>query len=694
MRWQSEICRFDNVVLRFALVSVGSLLFVFSGCTSTQESHTPRSEKLQRHNWWNYYHRGVARMADGNLSDAQEDFERCLGLRPTKKFPFAVDRWLVRTYGMHFLEAYFPHRELGICLYFSGYLNESLVYLEKSMDQAPSGRAKHYLNLVRSRLLAGIQISPPEIHLDRTSLQRWTRDRTRRIAGVASGKGFVREIVIDGNRQFIELAEQKIAFDEEVALSPGTNLIVVKVQDLTGKEAVAEVRCIADWNPPQFVVQRLDKTTTGWKVEGSCVDDFGIQKISAGRDVLYLASGEDQQTDVSARFVLESNEEKQLVAQDMAGNPLYVTVSGSDLAALISAQSISFYASAESGVSDVRERTTYIPPDRQEEEDDRTNPFLRVSGNRKPQVVFNEEHFIDGQADDHGGLASLRINGEEFLPDEKRGVIQSYFSRRLHLDVGTNVFEVVARDLAGNRMSQDLTVVRRVPEHLSMKYRLHVALPPFSEEGPQGLARRIRGQLESELLIEPPRFRVLERDEAGWNAILREVTVSGSGMADPRAARILRRMLPAEYLFLGTIQSFGKGTTVYVRIVDPATSEIVHRADVYTESIQEDLVRQLSGLAMKIENYFPLVGGRVVDVQGKNAVLNVGDDEGVHENVRFVVASGKEKKVEGFLGGVHVWRGRFVQLGVDEVERNRCRTKILPSKAKRIVQEGDYVYAR
>ena len=50
---------------------------------------------------------------------------------------------------------------------------------------------------------------------------------------VVSGKGFVREIVIDGNRQFIELAEEKIAFDEEVALLPGTNLVVVKVQEVT-----------------------------------------------------------------------------------------------------------------------------------------------------------------------------------------------------------------------------------------------------------------------------------------------------------------------------------------------------------------------------------------------------------------------------------------------------------------------------
>lgn len=694
MRQQSETSRFDNVVLRFALMSIGLLILVFSGCTATRESKPSTSEQLQRHNWWNYYQRGVARMAGDDLTGAQEDFERCLGLRPAKKFPFAADRWLVRTYGMHFLEAYFPHRELGICLYFSGHLNESLVYLKKSMDQAPSGRAKHYLNLVRGALLTGVRVPPPQIHVDQANRQRWTRDRTRRISGVASAKGFVREILVDGNRQFIELAEEQIAFDEEVVLSSGTNLVVVDVQDLTGTETAVEVKWIADWSPPQFIVQRLEKTATGWRVEASCVDDFGIQKISIGRDVLFLAAEQDQQTDVSTRFVLENNEEKQVVTEDMAGNPLYVTVSGSDLATLFSAQSISLYASAKHGTLDVGENTTYTPPDRQEEDDDRMHPFLRISRSKKPQVVFDEDYFMDGRADDPGGLASLRINGEEFLPDQKRGAIQSYFSRRLHLDIGTNVFEVVASDLAGNRMSRDLTVVRRVPEHLSTKYRLHVALPPFSEEGQEALARRVRGQLESKLLTEPPRFRVLERDQAGWNAILREVTVSGSGMADPRAARILRRMLPAEYLFLGTVQSFGEGITIYVRIVDPATSEIVHRADVYTESIQEDLERQLFGLAMKIENYFPLVGGRVLDVQGKRAFLNVGDEEGVHENVRFVVTSGKEKKVEGFTSEVHVWQGRFVQLGVEEVERNICRTQILPSKAKIVVQEGDYVYAR
>ena len=634
-------------------------------------------------------------MARNDVTHAQEDFERCLGLRPGKKFPFATDSWLVRTYGMHFLEAYFPHRELGICLYLSGQVDTSLEYLKKSLDQAPSGRAKYYLNQARSRLLRGTQVPSPEINFHHTSRQPWTRNRVRRIMGSASAKGFVGEILINGKGQFIELAEKQVAFDEEIVLSSGLNLVSVRVRDLAGNETAKEMRWMADWGPPQFVVQGLEKISTGWKVEGSCVDDIGVQRISAGDDVLFFASEYERQVDVNIRVVLENNEAKRLIAIDMAGNALHFMVSGLELAALFSAQSAPLYASAQSSsISDVGERLAFTPQNLQEQSEDRMNPFLHVSGNRTEQVVFEEDFFLDGRAEDQGGLASIRINGEDFLPNQKRGAIQSYFSRRVHLDTGTNRFEIVARDLTGNRMTRDLIVVRKIPEYLNMKYRLSVALPPFSENKQETLERRIRSQLESELLSNPPRFRVLERDQAGWNAILREVTVSGSGMADPRATRILRRMIPAEYLLLGAVQSVGLGTTIFIKIVDPATSEIVHTTDVYTESTTTDLVRQLSGLAIKIESYFPLVGGKVLNVRGKSAILDVGQEAGVHQNVRFVVTAGNGLKTKRFKNEVHAWHGHFIQLGVDEVERDRCRTQILPSKAKRIIQEGDYVHAR
>ena len=138
-----------------------------------------------------------------------EDFERCLGLRPGANYAEPRDLWRIRTYGMHFLEDYFPHRELGVARVRLGRPAEAIQLLEQSIRQTASGRAKHYLNRARRAVLRDAPTSKPETKLRGDSRQVWTRDRFRILEGVARGDGFIEEIVVNGQRQFIELAEQE-----------------------------------------------------------------------------------------------------------------------------------------------------------------------------------------------------------------------------------------------------------------------------------------------------------------------------------------------------------------------------------------------------------------------------------------------------------------------------------------------------
>ncbi|HID39756.1 MAG TPA: hypothetical protein EYP36_09625 [Calditrichaeota bacterium] len=93
--------------------------------------------------WFRLYQQGIKAMKNGDYSAAVEKFEAALRQRP-------VDKRKVRTYGMHFIQ-YFPNRELGITHYFLGNIPEARRYLEISLKQTPTARAKEFLNRTSSQ---------------------------------------------------------------------------------------------------------------------------------------------------------------------------------------------------------------------------------------------------------------------------------------------------------------------------------------------------------------------------------------------------------------------------------------------------------------------------------------------------------------------------------------------------------------
>ncbi|NQT83868.1 hypothetical protein HQ563_12635, partial [bacterium] len=103
--------------------------------------------------WWNFYERGVSRASEEQLSEAAEDFETAIGERKGATVPRPKDARRVRTYGMHFIDDYFPHRELGVAYYRMKRFADAERELLISLDQTPSAKARAYLNLVRGELL-------------------------------------------------------------------------------------------------------------------------------------------------------------------------------------------------------------------------------------------------------------------------------------------------------------------------------------------------------------------------------------------------------------------------------------------------------------------------------------------------------------------------------------------------------------
>jgi len=90
--------------------------------------------------WYKLYQDGLDAMEKGDYQAASELFRQAIKDNPD-------DDENVRTYGMHSIE-YFPHRELGICLFHLGDTAGAQRELQISMEMEPSVRARQYLGQI------------------------------------------------------------------------------------------------------------------------------------------------------------------------------------------------------------------------------------------------------------------------------------------------------------------------------------------------------------------------------------------------------------------------------------------------------------------------------------------------------------------------------------------------------------------
>jgi hypothetical protein len=697
--------------------SFAFLLLVVGGCIIPPPENS--GGELYHHNWWNYYVRGAYFLKENRVKEATADFQSCLGLIPGAKFGYKRDVWRARTYGVHFLEGYFPNRELGVCLYERQDYTQAIHYLEVSLQQEPSGRAKHYLNLARQKLLAGRGGVPgPQIKVEGESGFAFTSERSLQLRGIAAGEGRIRQLTVGQQDEFIELAAPTLSFNRKVSLAAGSNVVEVVAIDLLGQRTVQHVVRIADWQSPRFLVRRVVAQGREWLVEGVCRDEYGVSDVTAGGASIFRRAGNRGLSDVPISLRVPA-EGVTLVAVDLAGNRLQCPLNAASLAqtamrgdATAQAFAGPVWCALEGDVA-VAANATVL--DRMEAWSracrssankapvrflaqtapaaaDRLRPALSLRGCQPLTRVFVEDFFVDGSAADGGGLASVTVNGENLLSAEDAGAVRTYFARRLPLDLGTNQFEIVATDRSGNHSRQELTVIRIRPEFLDERYRLSVGVPPLAPAEAGMIGIRAKRSMEAELTREPVRFRLLERNE-GWEFVLQEQGLSMSDLADPSAALRIGKMVPAEMLLMGKVLSEAKGVTVYMKVVETGNGEVVFASDVYSADPDNNLDEVVAGLILKIEQGFPLMTGEVLQRQGSRVTLNVGRADGAAEKSRFLVLQTPEAEAESASQVCKVGE-QFVQLQLERVQQNTSTARIIPSGTDAIVKEGYHVYTR
>lgn len=662
-------------------VCLAVVLSWLGGCTYTW-----------RPNWWNFYERGLQRSSQGQLQEAAEDFETAAGEKAGATLPRPKDARRVRTYGMHFIEDYFPHRELGIAYYRMKRFAEAEQELLVSLDHTPSAKAKAYLNLVRAEMLREkpAQDAPPSLELS-TPVGPYLNTRTVKLAGVARSKNHVSAILVNGQRLFTELAEQEREFSTDLELKPGKNEVVVEVVDLVQKSTNRTLSLNVDVQYPTVAIEdvvRKDADTV--TVRGTAMDNAGVSRL--------LVEGKEQLVEegpTEVPFSVDAALEGAVTVEvlDVAGNRTRAAVRitqdmlespepGAVRPILLAMLPSQVVADGE-GIGVLLAKGAAAG--------DGTPPLITLHDVTDGRIIYDQEFIFEGFARDNGRLTVLSVNGEDLL-GARTGVLVKYFTYRATLRTGENTFTVVAVDRAGNRAEKRFTILRRIQEPLQVAARLTLGLLPLQQNGATLSATNQVYDLLLGSFLSSGRFNLVEREEAAFQAILTELKIGNSELADKTTAVRIGRLRTAEGMLYGKTIEDEQSITVDLWLVDTETSEILFFADVYGEDKSRDELKWLAdGLVLKFRQRFPLVRGKITGVTDSGAFINNGSAEGIWAGMKYLVLKEGEEPASLKMREVN---GRAMEARARTVQKDSCFAEYADKSASPEVRVNDPVITK
>ncbi len=642
-------------------VTTAILIGAVGGCTYTWRPY-----------WWNFYERGLSRASEGQHREAAEDFETATGARKGATVPRPTDARRVRTYGLHFVDDYFPHRELGITYYRIKQFADAERELLTSLDQTPSAKAKAYLNLVRTELLRQnpAQDQPPILELKTPSEQYLNADKVT-LTGLAHSKNYISSVLVNGRRLFIELAQQQVEFSRELTLKPGANEIAVEAVDLVGMSATKRVVVNVDLEYPAFAIaDAVRKGPDIVTLDGIATDNTGVAAL--------VLDGRARPIDHPSKeidFTLDApvGDTINVEVSDLAGNKtsaiVHITPDMLQPAGEESLRPV-FLAMLESG-SVARSDAPGILLSLGEAAGDRTAPIITLRNVADNRVIYADQFIFDGMASDNGRLALLTVNGEDMLRP-RTGVLVKYFTYRASLTEGANKFTVVAVDKAGNKAEKSFQVVRKIQEPLQVSARLTLALLPLQKNGDTESAASQIYDLLLGSFLECGRFNLLERDEAVFTALLTELKIGNSQLADRTTAVRIGRMKTAEGMLYGKTIEDHQSITIDLWLVDTETSEILFFADVYGQDKSRDELKWLAdGLVLKFRQQFPLVRGNITHVTDAGVFINNGSLDGIWTGMKYLILHDDPEAAPGALT-IRKADGRALEARVKSVQERSC----------------------
>jgi len=663
-----------------------------------------QTDGIWRDRWWNYYEAGIDySRVDKGLDLSVHCFRQAIAQRPK-------DQYRARTYGVHFMEEYFPHRELGIALYRSADYDAAIRELETSRSHTDSARARYYLNKAMGAHLKSLDLdtASPRITIASPVDSEVTAGFFVQLSGtVTDDRGVVR-VLIDGRPQDLELASEQVQFVERIDLQPGLNVIEVKAEDLTGKRTETSVNVVADWDGPLLAVTDPlpDEILTAQtvSVRGTVADTAGVSSLringievpvegipgaaesgfvhelmlQPGMNTISLAAVDSVGNKTISEFPVVYRE-RTSATTSIGLDRIMVAMAGDYLPAR--------YAAATGGGESVS-------PGGQE-----TEPVRIVLADlRDYQSTLYDWTRVSGTAIGTQPLRSVAINGNPLVTASLNRSHVS-FSRKVPLDLGDNDINVEAADVDGRLARRTVRVERKEPELAGIRHRMALAVPKCIKIGSVNAAD---AEMVYELLvaafISGGRFHMPARGTA-LQPVLDELALSATIFVDKETVQQKGSLVGADAVLLVSVNEWNDQFSVMTKLVNTETGSYMAEdtePDIFAEGKDINIIREkMQILADRYAMAFPLLKGKVVEIRGGDVITNVGREQGLKEQMKFHVYEELDAIVdpetgEELLTDVDIRSQAFIL----DVYEKASRAEVVKQEALPEIDVGDSVMTK
>lgn len=625
--------------------------------------------------WWNYYQRALSYAQGEYWSYAIEDFQEAIEQRP-------VDQRRARTYGLHLLDDYFPHRELGIVYYQQKRFKEAIAELELSLEQFVSAKAKYFLNLARKGFLeeSGIDHLPPEIYIAGPGSGFSTRSSSLKISGRTWDDQYVACISVNKEMIPVELSSRSISFEYDIRLKRGENRILIEAMDLLNQKTDQEIVVWCDQEAPILYIDQIvpDDAGQSFTIEGSLWDMSGVADFSINGESVYLP--EDGESSFYMRFTRNDLMKPVMFeTEDRLGNQTSghidffetftglnntkLAFAGSDLSGIMSSSTIDLALSDKEGVS---------------------KPIIRLKDIPDKLTVDWEAFFIEGEVRDVNGVSGLYINDISLL---KRRAKMVFFNFLIPLEVGDNLVTILAESLSGEIETKRIVVRRNLNPARRIGSRLNLAILPFRYRGErQELGSMVYDSL-IQSFVEQQRFQIVDREKVdGMIKRLKEKEQEETGGLE------IGRLIAAEGVLVGNAYFYDGHMEIIARAIDTETTVIIDSEDVFgpVDSLT-DVSSLLDGLALKFKHAFPVIEGKVIGRDSDIVKIDLGQKDLIRpymkiiffkdgepiklknidrtlEKTQVILGEGKIKKVyDQYSDAMVISEGKGLQVGFEDM---------------------------
>lgn len=560
------------------ILTIFALILGLSACSSTPNSGQPKQANYGTcgvihgsfiGDWFDYYKRAITWMDCEQWQKAESDLLAALNVR-------SQDKRRVYTTGMHFLNNYFPNRELGVTLYYQQKYDQAVEALLRSYQQFPSEKARLFLQLAirQSTSYQNADQRPPTLVKTRETtdfIYLTLEDDLYLDRLLINGQHYPinSTVVIDNTTITYEPIVNNIALILDKNAYRGQTLALTLV-DIFDKQTALSLGVTQDITPPNISV--LDKNQSGNQTNWTFSASDSQSDIAA-----ILVDGKP--VNVQADFSVSSTEQSVAVAvTDTAGNIAQQN--------FVNAMPENLLLDVELGSEITQENQVLVS-------------IFMQSPNGLQTLTINDQ--------------TLNVSGQQ----------ETFLNHLLTLKSGVNRIKISLTDSQETQYFSGV-VEKEAPQGFDFNSRLKLAVFPFdcadNNAGSCWQDNQVFDTYYNEF-TDRKRFQVVSRNnlsERVEQLKLCEFDISEKCAWEATQLIGSQAMLVAEQTQRTTNDI--NTVEIYAKVIDAESGEILITFDSYQQLKNKTLDSRY--LVNKIHSYFPLLAfeldGQKVSVQNSN----------------------------------------------------------------------------